>query len=53
MTRYLMVFLFLLVSTPLYAETTPQYSFTDINGKTFSSIDLQGTVVVINIGSHW
>lgn len=53
MTRSLLLFLLLLVSTPLHAGTTPQYSFTDINDKTYSSSDLQGTSVVINIGSHW
>ena len=53
MTRYLILFLLLFFSVPLNAGTIPQYSFTDIEGKTYISTDLQGTAVVINIGSHW
>ncbi len=55
MTRNLPLLLlfFLFVSTPLYADTVPPFSFTDLTGKTYRSDDLRGSPLVINVGAHW
>ena len=29
------------------------FSFTDLDGKTYTGADLLGTPLVINIGTHW
>lgn len=37
----------------LYAAAAPQYSFTDLTGKTYNSDTMKGTTMVVYIGSHW
>lgn len=29
------------------------FRFTDLDGKTYTGTDLQGTPLVINVGAHW
>lgn len=29
------------------------FSFTDLDGKTYTGNDLKGTPLVINVGTHW
>lgn len=50
--RVLFLLLFLLAS-PLFASADPEFNFTDLEGKTYTSAGLKGTPLVINIGSHW
>ena len=50
--RVLLLLLFLFAG-PLYADAKPEFSFTDLKGKTYTSAGLKGTPLVINIGSHW
>jgi hypothetical protein len=50
--RVLLLLLFLL-AVPLHAKAEPEFSFTDLEGKTYTSSGLKGTPLVINIGSHW
>jgi hypothetical protein len=45
--------LLLLIAVPLYAYAEPEFSFTDLEGNTYTSAGLKGTPLVINIGSHW
>ena len=49
----LLVFMFLIITTPLFATSLQDFSFKDINGKTFHLFDMKGKPVVVNIGSHW
>ena len=51
--RRTFLILFLLIASPLYAGSAPEFSFTDLEGKTYTSASLNGTPLVINIGSHW
>jgi len=55
MIRNLLLFLlfFLFVPAPLYADTVPPFSFTDLAGTTYRSDDLRGSPLVINVGAHW
>ncbi len=56
MTRTLSLLLLfcLVLAAPLYAaDTISPFSFTDINGKTYSSDELRGSPLVINVGAHW
>jgi len=47
-------FLFLLfISSQAYGGSVQEFSFTSLDGKTFTSSDLKGTPLVVNIGSHW
>ena len=50
--RVLFLLLFLLAS-PLYVNAEPEFSFTDLEGKVYTSSSLKGTPLIINIGSHW
>lgn len=43
----------LLMVAPLYAGQAVDFSFTGLDGKTYTAASLKGTAVVINIGSHW
>jgi len=42
----------LFVFLPAFAQAV-DFNFTDLDGKTYKSADLQGTPLVINIGAHW
>jgi cytochrome oxidase Cu insertion factor (SCO1/SenC/PrrC family) len=46
-------FILFITITPLLANQAQDFSFVDINGKTFSWPDMKGKPVVVNIGSHW
>lgn len=50
--RVLLALLFLFAG-PLHAGAEPEFSFTDLEGNTYTSVGLKGTPLVINIGSHW
>ena len=52
-TLSLLLLFCLLIAAPLYADTVPPFSFTDITGKTYSSDELRGSPLVINVGAHW
>lgn len=43
----------LLMAAPLYAGQAADFSFTGLDGKTYTAAGLKGTAVVVNIGSHW
>lgn len=49
----LLLFWLLLMVTPLYAGQSSDFSFTGLDGKTYTSFGLKGTALVVNIGSHW
>ncbi len=49
----LLVLLLLLVASPVLAGSIQEFSFTSLDGKTFTSAELKGTPLVVNIGSHW
>ncbi|VAW37767.1 hypothetical protein MNBD_DELTA03-813 [hydrothermal vent metagenome] len=54
MPRKLIILLFFIfVAVPAYAAASSQFSFQDINGKTYDSAGLKGTALVIYVGSHW
>jgi len=50
---FVLVFLLLFTATPLYAGPVQNFSFTDLDGKTYTRADLMGTPLVVNIGAHW
>ena len=41
------------MASPLYAGQAGDFSFTELNGKPYTSSGLRGTALVVNIGSHW
>ncbi len=49
----LIVLLLLLAAGPVHGGSVPVFTFTDLNGKTYTSDNLKGTPLVVNIGSHW
>lgn len=51
--KILLLTLLLILPSSLPASPIQNFSFTDINGKTWSGPDLLGTQMVVNIGSHW
>lgn len=48
-----LLLLLLLAAGPLRAGDITSFTFTDLDGTVYSSVDLVGTPLVINIGSHW
>ena len=44
--------IFSLVFLPSYVQAV-DFSFTDLGGETYAGLQLQGTPLVINVGSHW
>lgn len=47
------LFVFLLfVILPSSAQAV-DFSFTDLDGKIYTSADLRGTPLVVNVGAHW
>lgn len=53
-TLPLLLLFFLFISAPLYAaDLVPPFTFTDLAGKTYSSDELKGAPLVINVGAHW
>ncbi|MBU0730820.1 MAG: hypothetical protein KKA70_13870 [Proteobacteria bacterium] len=52
--KLIFVLLSLLVAASTVCGASPaDFTFTDLNGKTYTAADLKGTPLVINIGSHW
>ncbi len=49
----LLVCILLFITAPLCASPVQDFSFTDIEGKTYYWEDLKGAPLAINIGSHW
>ncbi len=53
MKHCLFILLFLLFCTEgtAFGRFTPDFSFTDLDGKTYSSVNLKDTPVVLYVGS--
>ncbi len=49
----LLVLFLLIVASPVLAASIQEFHFTSLDGKTFTSVVLKGTPLVVNIGSHW
>jgi len=53
MIRKILLLLLLLLPPALAGAAPTEYTFTDINGTTYTSAQLRGRPVVIHFGSHW
>lgn len=52
--KLLFSLLFLLfMGSQAYGGSVQEFSFESLDGRTFTSAELKGTPLVINIGSHW
>ena len=49
----LFLLLLLIIGGQAYGGSVQEFSFTSLDGKTYTSEGLQGTPLVINVGSHW
>lgn len=49
----LFLLLLLVMSSHAYGGSIQEFSFTSLDGKTYTSEGLKGTPLVVNIGSHW
>ena len=50
--KKLFVLICLVILMPSFAFAV-DFSFTDLDGNTYTSSTLKGSPIVINVGSHW
>ena len=49
----LFLFFLLFMGSQAYGGSVQEFSFKSLDGKTFTSAELKGAPLVVNIGSHW